>query len=76
MGPTLRISPSACSSGSFVSSFANKPITEACFPDSCDALYQINRPEEGVTRTPTWSEARVTDNLDCGWFLKGAISWG
>lgn len=34
MGPTLHISPSACSSGSFVLSFSNKPVTEACFPDS------------------------------------------
>lgn len=64
MGPTLHISPSACSSGSFVLSFSNKPVTDACFPDFCDALYQINRPEEGVMRTSIWSEARVTDNLD------------
>lgn len=41
MGPTLRISPSACSSGSFVLSFSNKPITEACFPDFCDALTKL-----------------------------------
>lgn len=50
-GPTLPMSPSACSSGSSVTSFSSKPVTEACFPKFCDALYQINRPEEGAVGT-------------------------
>lgn len=50
-GPTLPMSPSACSSGSSVTSFSSKPVSEACFPEFCDALYQINRSEEGAVGT-------------------------